>query len=111
IPSGDRFAAYLSTVADDNPNIIRIVQGLIDATPGGTLVCPGLSPSRRALLKAGIKVSETLVDFQRGVPSSSLVVHYGGLGTMLAALYAGRPHVLFPTHAEQAANARSVQGL
>jgi UDP:flavonoid glycosyltransferase YjiC (YdhE family) len=111
MPSRGRFLAYLSTVAGDNPNIIRIIQGLIDATAGGTLVCPGLSPSRREVLEAGIKVSEMLVDFQRAVPSSSLVVHYGGLGTVLAALYAGRPQVLFPTHAEQAANARAVEGL
>jgi UDP:flavonoid glycosyltransferase YjiC (YdhE family) len=111
IPSRGRFLAYLSTVADDNPNIIRIIQGLIGATPGGTLVCSGLSPSRRELLEAGIKVSETLVDLQRAVPSSSLVVHYGGLGTMLAALYSGRPQVLFPTHAEQASNARALEGL
>ena len=110
-PSRDRFLAYLSTVAGDNPNIVRIVQGLIDAPSGGTLVCPGFSPSRREFLKAGIEVSETLVDFQRAVPSSSLVVHYGGLGTVLAALYSGRPQVLLPTHAEQASNARAVEGL
>jgi UDP:flavonoid glycosyltransferase YjiC (YdhE family) len=33
------------------------------------------------------------------------------LGTVLAALYSGRPQVLFPTHAEQASNARAVEGL
>jgi hypothetical protein len=65
---------------------------------------PGVDPADLGPRRDGVHLVE-YVPFARLLATTDLVVSHAGSGTMLAALEAGRPMVLFPNAADQPQNA------
>ncbi len=62
----------------------------------------------RWLADSGLQVVHGFVDHAAWMQRCSMVVHHGGMGTMLAALGAGLPAVACPLHFDQHQNVRSL---
>jgi UDP:flavonoid glycosyltransferase YjiC (YdhE family) len=65
----------------------------------------GIFDDRKDLLAVGY------VPHSKIAPNVDVVVHHGGIGTMFAALHAGRSSVVVPQAFDQAHNGRLVEGL
>jgi UDP:flavonoid glycosyltransferase YjiC (YdhE family) len=74
-----------------------------------------VGPQRDAVPEAGWAADDVLavgfVRLSELVSRVAAVVHHGGIGTMFAALRAGRPAVVVPQAFDQAFNARSLAGV
>ncbi|MEM9279633.1 MAG: nucleotide disphospho-sugar-binding domain-containing protein, partial [Pseudomonadota bacterium] len=65
----------------------------------------------RFLKNRGMKVHEKLPELSDVLARSSLIVSQGGAGLSNAALLVGRPHIVYPNHAESSITAAKLVDL
>jgi UDP:flavonoid glycosyltransferase YjiC (YdhE family) len=97
-PETPRLFAYLG---EEHPGLETIVQALADVPGEREAYLRGsVGLLRRFLAARGVKVHEAPPPLADAVSRASVVVSHAGSTTAHAALIAGRPQVLFPTHIE-----------
>src|SRR3546814_6267424 len=77
------------------------LQGLGASTMRGEVFARDMTDAvAKALLRPGLTVHREPQPMDQVLARSSVILHHGGNGTCCAALSAGRPQILLPTHME-----------
>lgn len=108
-PDRPRFFAYLvSGIASTEPGLLALAQ----AGFSGEAYIRGAEEGLKTRLRAaGLTVHDAPVPLAEALSRCRAVVHQGGLMTSMAALAAGRPQMLLPTHLEHMLNGINVHSL
>ena len=108
-PDEPRFFAYLvSGVASTEPGLLALAR----AGFSGEAYIRGADDGLKGRLRAGgLTVHDSPVPLPEAFARCRALLHQGGLMTAMAALAAGRPQMLLPTHLEQMLNGVNVHRL
>ncbi|MGE0746656.1 MAG: glycosyltransferase [Rhodospirillales bacterium] len=109
-PPDRRAFAYLRT---DTPAAKMILEAAVEGGLAMEAHLPGAAPAFAARLeRAGCRVHDRPPPMEEILERCTLVIHHGGVGTLEAAAFAGRPQLLVPRQLEQRLNAkRALQSL
>ncbi len=84
------------------PEVKPLMEGLARAGLPATVYLRGAPPAMlRRLERPGIRMLDSPAPFEEVLPRCSVVVHYGGLGTVAACLSVGRPQVCLARRLER----------
>lgn len=109
LPADPRVFAYLG---EENPRLETLVQCLAELPVAVEVYLRGNVEGLRRLLAArGVRVHKTPPPLTEVMGRASIVVSHGGSATAHAALFAGRPQILLPTHVEQELTADALVSL
>jgi len=101
-----RFFAYVSL---EHKKTRGFLQGLKASTMDGEIFARGMTDQVAASLqRPGLTVHREPQPMETVLARSNLIIHHGGNGTCCAALSAGRPQVLLPTHMEARLSADAI---
>lgn len=93
-----RFFAYVSL---EHKKTRPFLDGLAASTMEGEIFARSMTDDiAKALERPGLTVHREAQPMDQVLARCSLVIHHGGNGTCCAALSAGRPQLLLPTHME-----------
>jgi len=108
-PAEPHVFAYLG---QENPLLEPLVQCLVEQPFSAEVYLRGNVESfRRFLAARGVRVHKTPPPLAETLPKASLVISQAGSTMAHAALFAGRPQILVPTHAEQELTADALVSL
>ena len=108
-PTEPNFYAYLSAT---HPQIGLYVQAVADAGIRGSVHIKRLTPEMKQFLsERGVGVYDSPPPLHQMVRSTSVIVHYGGMATLTAAMTAGRPQIFLPEVNDQTVSANTVDRL
>lgn len=100
------FFAYVSL---EHKRTRPFLQGLKASTMSGEVFARGMTDDvAKALQRPGLTVHRDPQPMDAVLARSSVILHHGGNGTCCAALSAGRPQILLPTHMEARLSADAV---
>ncbi|WP_299400418.1 glycosyltransferase [Pelagibius sp.] len=98
MPDGSRFFAYVSLEHKKTKPFLR---GLRASKLPGEIFARGMTDEVAVSLeREGLTVHREPQPMTEVMKRASVIIHHGGNGTCCAALSAGRPQVLLPTHME-----------
>jgi len=109
-PSEGAIFAYLRS---DHPSFGPLTWALVETGIPALVHWQGPPDAGTAALLAtrGITVSHTPVDTVAELAKASVVISLGGAGLTAEALFAGRPHMVYPIHMESELNALGLERL
>jgi UDP-N-acetylglucosamine:LPS N-acetylglucosamine transferase len=108
-PAEPHVFAYLG---QENPLLEPLVQCLVEQPFSAEVYLRGNVESfRRFLAARGVRVHKTPPPLAETLPKASLVISQAGSTMAHAALFAGRPQILTPTHLEQELTADALVAL
>lgn len=100
------FFAYVSL---EHKKTRPFLQGLKASPMSGEIFARGMTDAAaKALQRPGLTVHRDPQPMDEVLARASVILHHGGNGTCCAALSAGRPQVLLPTHMEARLSADAV---
>lgn len=98
LPGKPHFFAYVSL---EHKKTRPFLQGLKASRMSGEIFARGMTDKvAKSLQRPGLTVHRDPQPMHEVIARSSLIIHHGGNGTCCAALSAGRPQLLLPTHME-----------
>jgi UDP:flavonoid glycosyltransferase YjiC (YdhE family) len=101
-----RFFAYVSL---EHKKTRPFLQGLQASAMDGEVFARSMTDEvAKALTRPGLTVHRAPQPMDEVLARCSLIIHHGGNGTCCAALSAGRPQLLLPTHMEARLSANAV---
>lgn len=106
LPRQPRFFVYLNATYK---GLDRFLSSIARTGVKGAVYLSGASKGLNDKLRQhGLDAYDKPAPFSEVLPSSSVVIHHGGLGTSEAAIAYGRPQILLPRHLEQQLSARAM---
>lgn len=100
------FFAYVSL---EHKKTRPFLQGIRASTMSGEVFVRGMTDEvAKALQRPGLTVHREPQPMDEVLKRASVIIHHGGNGTCCAALSAGRPQILLPTHMEARLSADAV---
>lgn len=101
-----RFFAYLSL---EHKKTKPFLEGLAASTMEGEIFARSMTNEvAKAIARPGLTIHRDPQPMDQVLARCSLIIHHGGNGTCCAALSAGRPQLLLPTHMEARLSADAV---
>ncbi|MGD1877510.1 MAG: glycosyltransferase [Kiloniellaceae bacterium] len=105
-PAKPHFFAYVSL---EHKKTRPFLQGLRASRMSGEIFSRGMTDDiAKALVRPGLTVHREPQPMPELLARANLIIHHGGNGTCCAALSAGRPQILLPTHMEARLSADAI---
>ena len=109
LPPHDGTPHFFAYVSMEHKKTRPFLQGLRASTMSGEVFARGMTDEvAKALQRPGLVVHRAPQPMDAVLERSSVIIHHGGNGTCCAALSAGRPQILLPTHMEARLSADAV---
>jgi UDP-N-acetylglucosamine:LPS N-acetylglucosamine transferase len=109
LPSHEGAPHFFAYVSLEHKKTRPFLQGLFASSLSGELFARGMTDEvAKSLQRPGLTVHREPQPMDQVLARASVILHHGGNGTCCAALSAGRPQILLPTHMEARLSADAV---